>query len=895
MTTTKTSSAASSINATATSSKRLSGLVSGLDTDTLVKQLTSGTQSKINKQQQNKQLAVWRQQSYREVIKALSEFKSKYLSSSNSSSSIASGSFFNATSIGNTSSFLNVSGSAAAAKNMVITQISQLAKQASLASSHAVSDGTLTTGALAENMTQNALSGASVTITYGGKDYSVALDSDFTFTSSDAQEQLAQITDTLNYKISKTAGLAGNVKFGMDGGKVTLSKTESAAGQITLKDGSENLLNGLGLLAQKGTAADSITGAETNNAYFFKNTIAAGSKLEFTIDGSNYTLNLSNAVSLPVGNSAETNRLLQASLKSAIAASPDLNQKLDVSIDEATGAVAFTAMNGASLQVSGGSQNLLNGLGLTAGEGDYRTAGTVSQSELIQTHLSDALAGATLTFSLNGLNKNITFDENDKADYQDPEKLKGYLQTKLDAAYGEGKVKVAADENNALRFSLTSSTSATDIFTLVSSDKSGVLGMGGVLHTYAGESNRLNTSKTLADLSANAPAGYANVGTKPTNLATSLTGDTSYEINVNGKAFTFQDTASVSDIITTISNDSDANVAISYSSTTNTFSATAKDGGSTSKVEISDVHGNLAQALFGTAGERAVQQGQDAVMSISFDGDPTHATTVTRSSNTFTLDDVNFELLQQTNSTVSADTPIQFTVKNQTDDLSKKISDFVTDYNNILDLINGKVTEKKPTDETYLPLTDDQKAEMSETQIANWETQAKKGLLQGDSILDSLSTSLRRAMTDQVTSIGSALYQFGIATKDYTQNGKLTVDEDKLEAALSSSPDKLAALFTGADGIAGRLQSVIQSNINPSMVDTGILVQKAGSDDSTSTVDNSTLAQNIRDYESQIKDLKTRLESEQDRYYNQFTQMETYLSKMNSYAGFFSSDSSSHS
>lgn len=93
MTTTKTSGSTSSINATATSSKRMSGLVSGLDTDTLVKQLTSGTQSKINKQMQNKQIALWRQQSYREVTKALTEFKSKYFSSSNSSNSILSSDF----------------------------------------------------------------------------------------------------------------------------------------------------------------------------------------------------------------------------------------------------------------------------------------------------------------------------------------------------------------------------------------------------------------------------------------------------------------------------------------------------------------------------------------------------------------------------------------------------------------------------------------------------------------------------------------------------------------------------------------------------------------------------------------------------------------------------------
>lgn len=891
MTTAKAGSATSSINATSTSSKRLSGLVSGLDTDTLVQQLTSGTQSKIDKQQQNKQIATWRQQSYREVIKALSEFKSKYFSSSTSSGSISSSSFFNSTSINNTSSFLNVSGSSTAAKNMVITQISQLARQASLTSSHRVSSGKLTTGAISDSFAQTALGGSSITLTYGGKDYSVALDSDFVLNPGAAtmQDQLKQITDTLNYKISKTDGLAGKVKFKFDSAtnQVTL---DPSGGDFTIKDGSDNLLAGLGLTSKKDTFGAPVTGINANSAYFFKNTIAAGSKLEFKINGSDYTLNLSGAVGLPIGGTAEqTASVLQTALKAAISSSTDLKDKLDVTVG-ADGAIAFTQKDGSAVTVTDGSRNLLDGFGLSlSGDG----TGTINKSALTKTYLSDALAGSTLTFSLSGLNKNITFSETDKASYSTADGLKAYLQGKLDAAYGTGKVSVDTDANGALNFSLTGSTSTTDTFTLVSSDKSGVLGLNGALHTYAGESNRINTAKTLADLSANVPSDYPNMYAKPTNLATSLSGDTSYQINVNGKQFTFQDTDSIDSILKTINNDSDANVTVSYSSTTNTFSASAKDGGSTSKVEISDVKGNLAQALFGTSGEYNVQAGKDAVMSISFDGNASHATTVTRSSNTFTLDDVNFELLKETDSTVTATAPIQFTVKNQTDDLSKKISDFFTDYNNILQLVNGKVTEKKPTDGTYLPLTDAQKKDMSETQITNWETQAKKGILQSDSLLDSLSTNLRHAMTDQVSSISSALYQFGIASKDYTANGQLTIDNDKLKAALTNDPDKIAALFTGSDGIAARLQNVIQENINPSIADTGILVQKAGTDDSASTIDNSTLAQNIRDYSSKIKELKTRLESEQDRYYNQFTQLETYLSKMNSYASFFNSGSTS--
>ncbi len=754
--------------ATATSSKRLSGLVSGLDTDTLVQQMSAGTQSKIDKQMQNKQIALWRQQSYREVTKALTEFQTKYFSSSSSSSSILSTAFFNSTSINNTSSYVNVSGSSSVAKNMVISGISSLAKQAGFSSTHPVSNGKITTGAIYDDFASSKVSGEFVTVNYGGKDYKLTVDSDLMLGSAaDSTGNLNTIIGNLNDQINKIADLKGNVSFSTDGAAVTLAATASGTGNVGITDGSTDLLTGLALT--KGTpSASSLTG----------------------------------------------------------------------------GAV-------------------------------------VTASLYTSTNLGDTLAGSTLSFSLNGLTKNIKFDETDKSKYATlngaPDNLVTYLQGKLDAAYGTGNVTAVLD-NGGISFKATNSTS---VLTLSSSDKSGVLGMNGALRIYAGETNRINTNKTLEDVSA--------------NLTTPLSGaaaDGSYKINVNGKDFTFQSTDTINSIMTTINNDSDANVTLTYSNTTNTFSAVAKNGGANSKVDINDVTGNLAASLFGTVGERTVTTGKDAVMNISFDGGVS-TQTITRSENSFTLDGVNFNLLAEdpSGTSVNAATPIKFTVNNKTDDLMTKIKDFVTDYNNIIKLVNSKVTDKKPTDGTYLPLTDAQKKEMSESQITSWETNAKKGLLQNDTLLSAVSLNMRLAMTDQVSSLKSALYQIGISSANYSDNGVLTIDDTKLKDALTNDPDKVSALFTSPDGIATKLQDVIKKNVNTSIVDTGVLVQKAGSDDSTT--DLSTLASDMKGYDTQITALKTRLATEQEQYYAKFTKLEQYLSQMNSQSSWFSSGSTS--
>src|SRR5690554_6788771 len=75
--------------------KGFGGLMSGLDTDELVKQMTAVTRNKINRQYQAKQKLLYRQEAYREVSKKLLAFSDKYFSfAAGSKTNILSPSFF---------------------------------------------------------------------------------------------------------------------------------------------------------------------------------------------------------------------------------------------------------------------------------------------------------------------------------------------------------------------------------------------------------------------------------------------------------------------------------------------------------------------------------------------------------------------------------------------------------------------------------------------------------------------------------------------------------------------------------------------------------------------------------------------------------------------------------
>ncbi|ANU24605.1 flagellar filament capping protein FliD [Planococcus donghaensis] len=207
------------------------------------------------------------------------------------------------------------------------------------------------------------------------------------------------------------------------------------------------------------------------------------------------------------------------------------------------------------------------------------------------------------------------------------------------------------------------------------------------------------------------------------------------------------------------------------------------------------------------------------------------------------------------------------------------IKDFVDSYNKAIDDLQKKIIEKRYPD--FQPLSDEQKKELTETEIELWEEKARSGLLRNDPIMKSALQDLRRAFMDTVTGVADGninhLSQIGINTGSYTEGGKLFIDEEKLKDALTKKPDEVMALFTtrdaAGDGVGARVYDTLNAVIKN-------LSAKAGSP--SSSIDNSTLSQKLKRMDTEISRWQDRLASIEDRYWKQFTAMEKALSKMNS-------------
>jgi len=155
-------------------SNRIVGMASGLDTDTLVEQMSAGTKNKINRAYQSKQKLLYRQEAYREISSKLVSFSDKYLSySSGKDTNILSSSFFNSSTIKSSSDYVSVSGDEENIKNFKITDVSSVARSASFTSANSISNQTIKSSTISSFTASNStmtfdLNGVKKTITLDG-------------------------------------------------------------------------------------------------------------------------------------------------------------------------------------------------------------------------------------------------------------------------------------------------------------------------------------------------------------------------------------------------------------------------------------------------------------------------------------------------------------------------------------------------------------------------------------------------------------------------------------------------------------------------------------------------------------------------------------------------------
>lgn len=480
--------------------------------------------------------------------------------------------------------------------------------------------------------------------------------------------------------------------------------------------------------------------------------------------------------------------------------------------------------------------------------------------------LSEQFTGLdpTVTFELAGSkgNKAFSFDTGTKTIYD--------VVSEINSA----KIGITASYDSTLnRFYLTADSTGSAAKIQVVSDS------GNFLSDPTGTGN--NTLKL--NLFANIVSVNTLNATDGATLLSSLglTGSAGFTLTGSAsRAFNFNDTNTINDVVTQINN---ANLGITAGFDTSTKKFTLSATGGNSKIQVTEDNNNFISDSTGAGTgimKLNLKNGTANLLAAGANAKINFADTnnLEFSTNTFTINGMTI-----TAKKADPDTSIDVTVASDIDSVYNSIKSFIDLYNTTIEKVNTELSEERYRD--YLPLTDEQREGLGEEQVKKWEEKARSGLLKSDTVLSGCVYKMRATMSTVVLGVSDTKYdtltEIGIKTGDYSEKGKLYIDEAKLKDALAKNPQAVMEVFTNSPdsydqkGIAARLYDDLTATL-------GSLLDKAGADYGFGEYDDSILGKKITNFNKEIDSLEKRLAQIEDRYWRQFTAMEKALNQMNS-------------
>ncbi len=253
--------------------------------------------------------------------------------------------------------------------------------------------------------------------------------------------------------------------------------------------------------------------------------------------------------------------------------------------------------------------------------------------------------------------------------------------------------------------------------------------------------------------------------------------------------------------------------------------------------------------------------------------------TYTTSTNKITASNVTYTLTGKGTSTIS--------VSQDTDSIIESVKQFVEDYNKMIDQLNDLYYETKYSD--YEPLTSSQQSSMTEDQIAKWNEKAKSGLLRHSTYVGNIRDALRTALSTQVDSVNSSYnsaYAIGISSS--TDMGHISLDEDKLKAALAADPDCVYQIFGSQDADDDYGNTGIANRIYDKCI-AGMKSIKEYAGDTGEATASSTLGSYILDLQQKMSDFKTIMDAYETKLYSKYDAMETAIQKLISQSNYVTS------
>lgn len=849
---------------------RFSGMNSGLDTESIVNAMTAATKLKITKQNRKAITLKWKQEAYQNITTKLTDFQNKYLDMLNSKVNLKSKSTF--TKYGATVSTLNADG---------------ILKEGTPAGV-SVRSGT------------NAVPG-----TYNVKVLQTATQAKYQGSAMDASSlDLSQYNDaSQNYSFNITVGTKSTV-INFNGGSA-----DSVRSQINsqLKDayGASNTsgqglvyVNESGKLISSDRQAMSLTGVANmygNFTFDLSGNINAGTnKFNITVGDETVSISFDSYTADYFNQTDSTTLGAQKREEYQNLYFGEQAEKL-YNAAKADGSVDFDALRTQAYD--------------KAKQADYdkkfeseKTKAIAEYDKELKTNYDNGIADGSIaegTSFEDWKKTQAEFDENAFKTAFDEQYAKDFDETAFKAQFDKDYDELSAykDTLNADDFKLSNEDLAAyankyelnkAIGKVKLSDGTGLnIDENGTVTAANGEKLAVAADPATRNTFG---ASTARKTTAQVTTATTLKDlgvEDSATFTINGTKFTFTSDYTVAKMMSEINASKNAGATMTFSTLTNSFALSSSGYGTAASIEFSAENGSAGAELLSTLGLTSGTLTQGRNLQLEVNGE-----TIETSSNSFTADGTTM-----TFTSAAQGAEFSYEVKKDNSSAIDAIKSFVEDYNKIIEEVYGQLDQKPNSD--YYALTDDdiEDMDLSEKQQEKWEEKAKEGLLYNDSTVSTVMQKMRSVLYSTVkTADGQtfSLFSMGITTSDdWGDHGKLELDETKLEAAFEQYADQIADLFAGTTvdengntvktGIMHKLDGVLTGAVKTTGArkDKGTLVQLAGTKTGTSATDNSIYDQ-LKSISTLISSLETRYEKQQDRYWKQFSNLETVMGSLNS-------------
>jgi flagellar hook-associated protein 2 len=828
-----TSSTSSSSALGDTSISGFGGLVSGLDRDSLIKQMVSGTQTKIDKQNQAITKEEWTRDSLRSITDSVLDLEDNYLMYS-STDSLKDSSLYarsKITTMGNSDSaaLVSASGTSSMVDNIRILGVSQLATSATTISGSKGTTEAVKTNALLDEsgkLIQTSVSNLrGKTLTFGqynGSSKKFVESGSITFPTSytDAQGKTvtidytqsdkAELVKQLNEALASSGGMSlknnGKIRFALsDDGKISID-TEA----FKTSDNDYQIKADRDVLEALGMTSDQIQ------------TLTDDQKTK--------------GLSLTAFNS-----LMKDSTKTFAEASVKESSILD-------------QMAGKGLSISYG--------------GDSTRITLPDEKEWAEK-----------------LPSGVTSDK--ASDEQKIQAFAQALQSKVDKAFGENKVVVSFDAaTKTLAFSSKDSTSSVTLNIEdaelrknigLSENASNHLSLNTDLYTNL---NRLGFDqskiKSREDLDALLKDFTIN-GTKINGLDSNTTVNELLSKINSSEAGVRATYMQQSNQFVLVSKQSGSGRTIQLSGGADTIfkgnGAVEKDG---QNAKLVYDYGNGVSQNLSSSSNRFSIDGLTVSVSGTFG---------------YKLNDDGSQTGQ-----LDSSKAVSFSTKANADTAVEKVKKFIEAYNKIVSTTQKELTTRpesgySPLTDAQKDEMSDKQIEKWEEKAKTGLLYNNTTL---SDFNDALQTVFTKAMNSGISY--QDMSKIGISmSDDYSDGGKIVFDETKFRSALETDPDLVSKVMSG-DGQKSGLVQVIEDTLTPFATrysskngnSYGRLVEEAGSSRLSRSLVNNSSYTRIKQMQQAVTSLKDQLSTEKDRYKSQFDSLETLISKMNAQQSYIS-------